>query len=81
MQWVDMRLPMDDSDFFVFLTDLLPPGIWGVIKTNPDDTCTILINKNLLHEQQLQTYWHEYEHLAYDDFGNGRPISEIESRK
>ena len=79
--WADLRLPMDDCDFFVYLSDRLPLGIGGVVFTNGDGTYTMLINQNHLYEQQLEDYWHEYTHLALDDFDNGRPIAEIEGRK
>ena len=81
MGWIDLSLPMDDCDFFVYLTDILPHGIFGLIKTNGDGTYSILLNKDRLYEQQQDDYWHEYRHLALDDFTNGRPITEIESRK
>lgn len=77
--WTDLSLPMDDCDFFVYLADL-PLGVGGVIFSNGDGTFTMLINKHHLFEQQLDDYWHEYFHLALDDFTNGRPLSEIESR-
>ena len=80
MPWTDLSLPMDDCDFFIYLADL-PIGIGAVVCSNSDGTFTMLINRNHLYEQQQKDYWHEYTHLACDDFTNGRPISEIENRE
>lgn len=78
--YTDLTLPMDDCDFFIHLEDL-PLGVGGFVSTNSDGTYTMVLNRNHLYEQQQEDYWHEYMHLACDDFGNGRPIGEIEGRK
>ena len=79
MAWTDLRLPMDDCDFFIYLWDL-PPGFGGLLVSNGDGTFTMILNRNRLLEQQQGDYWHEYIHLAFDDFSSSLPIEEIEKR-
>lgn len=76
--WIDLRLPMDNCDFFICFEDL-PPGFGGVVVSNGDGTYTMVLNRNRLHEQQVEDYWHEYKHLAYDDFNSPLPIEEVEN--
>jgi len=78
MAWIDLLLPMDECDFFVRLVPFPPGPIHGATATNPDGTYSMYIDANAPPEIQQRAYWHEYEHLAYDDFDNGKPIQEIE---
>ena len=86
MAWNDLSLPMDDSDFFVrvvpfdrikgvILTDKQPHA---VVTENPDGTYNLYIDANAPYAEQVRVYWHEYEHLAYDDFGSGKALRDIE---
>jgi len=36
------------------------------------------IDLNAPKDVQLDTYWHEFEHIAFDDFYTDKPIEEIE---
>ncbi len=81
----DPVLPMDDFDFFVWIIPFqsgkqrLDIGnTHGILRSNPDDTYSLFIDANATIDQQIEAYWHEYEHLAYEDFSNGRPIEEAE---
>ena len=76
MAWINLRLPMDECDFFVRLVDLRQIG--GAVIPNDDGTYSMYLNVNDPIDKQIAAYWHEYEHIAYEDFDNGRPIDEIE---
>ena len=66
------------QDFTVRLMPM-PPRIKGyVIKTLEDDYYTIILNSNLNHEQNLQTYWHELKHIIYGDLDEGGDADLIE---
>ena len=78
MAWIDLRLPMDDIDFFVRLVPFPRGPVHGALVTNPDGTYSMYIDANALDEEQRRAYWHEYEHMVYDDFNNGKPIEEVE---
>ena len=77
MAWIDLSLPLEDADLFVRLYPF-PPGIHGATVSNGDGTFSVYLREQDLFEQQQDDYWHEYKHIACDDFGNGRPIEEIE---
>ncbi len=77
--WVDLRLPMDDCDFFIYFWDL-PVGFGGFVATNNDGTYSMILNKNHFTPQQVEDYWHEYKHIAFDDFNSLLSIEEIEKR-
>jgi len=78
MAWTDMSLPMDDCDFFIWLVPFPRGPVHGATTPNEDDTYSMFIDANADRDTQLKAYWHEYEHIAYEDFDNGRPINEIE---
>ena len=80
MAWIDLSLPMDDCDFFIYLRPFPPGPIHGAVTPNPDGTYSMFIDSNALPDVQQEAYWHEYTHLACEDFTNGRPIEEIEDR-
>lgn len=75
--WVDLRLPMDECDFFVRLVKL--GSVSGAVIPNEDGTYSMYLNVNDPVDKQIETYWHEYKHLAFGDFDNGKPIEEIEN--
>lgn len=79
MQWIDLSLPMDDCDFFIYFRPFPPGPTHGVTATNPDGTFSMFIDSNAAPEQQQEAYWHEYKHIACDDFYSDRPIEEIEN--
>lgn len=76
--WVNLLLPMDECDFFVRIVPFPPGPVHGATVTNPDGTHSMYLDANAPEEVQKRAYWHEYEHLAYDDFDNGKPLEEIE---
>ena len=80
MSWEDLLLPMDDCDLFVRLVPFPPGPIHGATVLNPDGTYSVYLDSNVLDEARYRAYWHEYEHIAYDDFHNGKPIEEVEGR-
>lgn len=77
--WVNLRLPMDECDFFVRLVKL--EAVSGAVIPNDDGTYSMYLNINDPLDKQLDTYWHEYEHIAFDDFDSDKDIAEIEARE
>lgn len=75
-----MLLPMDDCDFFVRLVPFPRGAKHGATATNPDGTFSMYLDANASDEAKKRAYWHEYEHIAYDDFYNEKSIDEIEGR-
>ena len=78
MAWADMSLPMDEVDFFVRLIPFPRGKSHGATTPNEDGTYSVYIDENADRDTQLSAYWHEYEHLAYEDFDNGKDIHDIE---
>ena len=69
---------LEDADYFVRVVDL-PTGVNGVCATNDDGTFSIFINANTDRLTQIDSYIHEYEHIANDDFYNGEDIRDVEN--
>jgi len=78
MAWTDLSLPMDECDFFVRLVPFPSGRIHGATSPNEDGTFNVYIDANAEPDTQIEAYWHEYEHMAYDDFYSGKTIEEIE---
>lgn len=78
MAWIDLSLPIDDADLFVRVVPFPEGKIHGATAMNPDGTFSVYIDANAPAHIQQEAYWHEYTHIACDDFDNGRPIEEIE---
>ena len=78
MAWIDLSLPMDDADFFVRLVPFPLGRIHGAVRPNPDGTFSMYIDSNAPPDVQQDAYWHEYQHIAFDDFYNDKAIEEIE---
>lgn len=78
MAWTDLSLPMDDCDLFVRLVPFPLGKIHGAVRPNPDGTFSMYIDSNAPEDVQRDTYWHEYQHIAFDDFYSDKPIEEIE---
>ncbi len=79
-------LPMDGIDFYVTVVpfDRVPENTikkrpHAVLLDNRDGTYSLLIDANAVYEEQLRVYWHEYEHMVYEDFTNGKNIREVEN--
>ena len=53
-------------------------GVVELVAENPDGTYSLYIDANAPYAEQLRVYWHEYEHLAYDDFGSGKALRDLE---
>lgn len=78
MQWIDLSLPMDNADFFIYMVPFPPGNIHGAVRPNADGTFSVYIDINAAPDVQQDAYWHEYQHMAFDDFYNNKPIEEIE---
>lgn len=71
-------LPIEGSDFFVQLVPFPAGKIHGAVSPNSDGTFTMYIDSNASPDVQQDAYWHEYQHIAFDDFYSDKPIEEIE---
>jgi hypothetical protein len=78
--WIDLNVPMDDCDFFIRLVPFPAKKgrSHGATVSNPDGTYSMYLDANADRSVQLHAYWHEYEHIAYEDFDNDKDIEEIE---
>ena len=81
MAWIDLNLPLEDADYFVRVVPFRTGAVGGAVMENEDGTYSLYMNADLPYDKQIEGGWHEFEHIAYDDFHNGRPIEEIENRK
>lgn len=70
---------IEGADYFVRVVDL-PYGVGGQVTTNDDGTFNVYLSARTGYDQQLDDYFHEYEHINNDDFYNEKPIKEVESR-
>ena len=77
--WIDLNVPLEDCDYFVRLVPFPPGRSHAMTVTNPDGTYSMYLDANATHDQLEESYWHDVEHIACDDFNNGRPIEEIEN--
>lgn len=71
---------LDGADYVVRFVDL-PPSIGGVITPNDDGTFSIYINARHSVDRQLAAFKHEVNHIAQNDFYNGKSIQEIEAKR
>ena len=72
-------MPIEGADFFVHIIPF-PVPIGGFVTPNDDGTYSMYLNANQDEEHLWESYWHEYEHIAYDDFYTDLPIEVIEGR-
>ena len=70
-------MTIEGADYYIRLIDL-PYTIGGFVAPNEDGTFNIYLNARRSPEAQLETYFHEMEHIEDDDFYNGLPIQEVE---
>lgn len=57
----------------------LPPNIPALVHANPDDTYTIIINKNLSEESRKEAVRHEVKHIAGGDLYKEDSVNTIET--
>lgn len=46
----------------------MPTSIKAYTVLNKDDTYTIILNARICHEQQLNAYYHELQHIRNGDY-------------
>ena len=56
----------------------LPNHIKGFTVASDDNYYTIVLNENLTHETNLETYYHELYHIHNNDFDKKSPVGLIE---
>jgi len=52
-----------------------------LVRCNEDDSYTILINKDIAHNQQIKAYQHALSHIIHDDFHSDMSVQDIENRR
>lgn len=77
--WIDLNVPLENCDYFVYVIPFDPGPSHAAVASNPDGTYSLYLDANATREQQEDSYWHDVEHLACDDFDNNRPITDIEN--
>ena len=46
-----------------------------------DGYCTVILNQNLSHEQNVASYLHELEHITKKDFDSDQTADELEASR
>jgi len=70
-------MTLENADYFVRLVDM-PTTVGGFVSPNEDGTYNVFLNSRRSVEQNIETYFHEWEHIEDDDFYNDLPIEEVE---
>ena len=70
---------IEGADYFVRMV-ALPPHVRGIVAPNDDGTFNMYLDPRSGPSMLLDTYFHELEHIEYDDFYSDKPIEEIEGR-
>ena len=73
-----MTYPVQGIDYYVYY-QIMPPGIYACVATNPDGTYTIWLDPRRTPEQLRGDLDHELRHIIRDDFYNDLPIQIIEA--
>ena len=70
---------VESADIFIRMVNL-PPHVRGLVAPNDDGTYNVYLDPRRSREMQIENYFHEFEHIAYDDFYSNKPIEEIAGR-
>lgn len=57
----------------------LPPNVPALVHANPDDSYTIIVNKDLSEEGRKEAFRHEVKHITGDDIYKEDSIDTIET--
>lgn len=57
---------------------LLPHGVHGVLREDPEGNANIYINQRDSYEERRKTLAHELRHYHLGHIGSGKPIQQIE---
>ena len=68
---------LEGADFFVRLIDL-PPRVGGFCSPNEDGTYNVYLNSRKDRDHNIDSYFHEVDHIEDDDFWNDESIEEVE---
>lgn len=70
---------IEGCDFFVRVVPF-PVGVkpHGMVMPNDDGTFSIYLDARVTHERRKRSCDHEVEHIAENDFYNGKSIEEVE---
>ena len=68
---------LENADYFVRIVDL-PPQVGGMVTPNNDGTYSLYLNSKKSHDQNIESYFHEVDHIENDDFYREDPIEDIE---
>ena len=73
-------MPIEGSDYFIYLVDFPDCRVGGMVTPNDDGTFSVYLNTRLSRCQQLTSAAHECRHIAHDDFYRDAAIEDIERR-
>lgn len=68
---------IEGADYFVRVVNL-PPKVKALVAENEDGTFSMYLNARNDAEQNVESYFHELDHIENDDFYNGHPIRRVE---
>ena len=68
---------LEGADFFVRVLDL-PPRVGGFCSPNEDGTYNVYLNSRKDRDHNIDSYFHEVDHIEDDDFWNDESIEEVE---
>ena len=68
---------LEGADFFVRVLDL-PPRVGGFCSPNEDGTYNVYLNSRKDRQHNIDSYFHEVDHIEDDDFWNDESIEEVE---
>jgi hypothetical protein len=68
---------LEGADFFVRVIDL-PPRVGGFCSPNEDGTYNVYLNIRKDRDHNIDSYFHEVDHIEDDDFWNDESIEEVE---
>ena len=69
------------QDYTVRLLDMKTIHVEGIVISDPDGCCTVVINQRLSPEEQRRALQHELDHIRNDDlYDEVNDVAEIERR-
>lgn len=68
---------MTDADYTVRIEDI-PTTLHSLVRENPDDSYTVILNARMNHETQCAALKHEIEHMRFDDMNSTESADAIE---
>lgn len=70
---------IEGCDYFVRVVDFPVCSCGGSVTPNEDGTYSVYINARLSRQQNIDSFEHERNHMAHDDFGRDLPVQKMET--